>query len=131
MQGLRLLLQQVPETGMIANLEIREDVQLWLTLENDRPAEVELQALDVALTHGGKDHEGEVLPYKKLFASGERTALNLGKFVSMHLQMQRARPGAAVQVTCLLLAFAEDPADAEAVPATLTVHWRDGRFTAE
>jgi len=113
---------------MIANLEIREDVQLWLTLENDRPAEVELQALDVALTHGGKDHEGEVLPYKKLFASGERTALNLGKFVSMHLQMQRAQPGAAVQVTCCLLAFAEDPADAEAVPAKLTVHWREGQF---
>lgn len=121
---------QLPETGMIANLEIREDVQLWLAMENDRSAEVELQAIDVALTHSGKTHEGEVLPYKKLFSPGERTALNLGKFVSMHLQMQRAQPDTAVQVTCHLLAFAEDPADAAASPASLTVHWSNGQFTA-
>lgn len=117
------------ESGMIAHLEIRENVQLWLALENDRPAEVELQAIDVALTHGGKAHEGEVLPYQKLFAPGERTALNLGKFVSMHLQMQRAQPGAEVQVTCHLLAFAEDPADAAASPASLTVRWSHGEFS--
>lgn len=114
---------------MIACLEVRASAQLWLVLDNDRAAEVELQAIDVALSHGDKSFEGEVLPYKKLFAPGERTALNLGKFVSMHLQVQRAQPGATVQVTCHLLAFAEDPTDAAASPAVLTLHWRDGRFT--
>jgi len=114
---------------MTSHLEIREGGQLWLALENDRSAEVELQAIDVVLAHRGKEFEGEVLPYKKTFAAGEHTALNLGKFVRMHLQMQGAQTGNAVQVTCRLLAFAEDPADAEAAPASLTVHWSGDQFT--
>jgi hypothetical protein len=131
MQRVYLRAPQVTENGMIANLEIREDVQLWLALENDRSADVELQAIDVALAHGGKEHEGEVLPYKKLFAAGERTALNLGKFVSMHLQMQRAHSGVQVQVTCRLLAFAENPEDASGPPASLTVYWRNPTFSLD
>lgn len=129
MQRVHLRPQQETENGMIANLEIREDVQLWLALENNSSAEVELQALDVALAHSGKEYEGEVLPYKKLFPAGERTALNLSKFVSLHLQMQRAQSGAPVQVTCRLLAFAENPEDASAPPASLTVIWRDNTFS--
>lgn len=113
---------------MTSHLEVREDGQLWLTLRNERPAEVELQAIEVVLTHTGREFEGEVLPYRKTFPAGEQTALNLSKFVRMNLLTQRAQPGARVELACHLFAFAEDPSHAQAAPATLTVQWQGETF---
>ena len=115
---------------MTSHLEVREDGQLWLTMRNERPAEVELQAIEVVLSHGGRQFEGEVLPYRKNFPAGEQTALNLSKFVRMNLLTQRAQPGATVALSCHLFAFAEDPTHAQATPATLTVHWQGDTFVA-
>lgn len=116
---------------MNAKLEVRDGSTLWLAVENDHSAPVELQAIDVALSHSGKEFEGEVLPYQKSFGAGERTALSLDRFVRMHLQLQRAQAGSSVRVTCRLLAFAEDPADAEAAPASLNMHWNGEAFSVE